>query len=368
MSKRDYYEVLGVQKGASAEEIKKAFRGKASEYHPDRHPHLDEADRKGMEERFKEVGEAYAVLSDASKRERYDRFGHAAAGGGGFDPGAFQGDLGEVFGDLFEGFFGGGRRRSGADLKAQVELEFADAVFGKEVTLEIPAPRRCVTCQGSGAKEGSKSLPCRRCGGAGRVRVNQGFFSVAATCPACQGRGRTTEHPCPSCKGEGRTRQTRRVKVGVPAGVEDSMQMRVRGEGEGGHLGEEDGDLYVQLRVRPHDFFERDGDELVCELPVTFAQAALGAEVDLPLLEGGTARVKVPAGSQPGRVLKVRGKGVPNMQSGERGDLRAHISVEVPSNLSARQRELLEEFAKVGGDVAPKRKKGFVEKARRFFD
>ncbi|HTB21663.1 MAG TPA: molecular chaperone DnaJ [bacterium] len=367
MSKRDYYEVLGVEKGASGEDIKKAFRAKASEFHPDRHPHLDEAARKGMEERFKEVGEAYSVLSDASKRERYDRFGHAAAGGGGgFDPN--QGDLGEVFGDLFEGFFGGGRRRSGADLKAQVELDFVDAVFGKEVTLEIPAPRRCVACKGSGAKEGSRAVPCRRCGGAGRVRVNQGFFSVAATCPSCHGRGRTTEHPCPSCKGEGRTRQTRRVKVSVPAGVEDSMQMRVRGEGEGGHLGEEDGDLYVQLRVRPHDFFERDGDELVCELPVTFSQAALGAEVDLPLLEGGTVRVKVPAGSQPGRVLKVRGKGVPNMQSGERGDLRAHVSVEVPEKLSARQKELLEEFAKASGDAVPQRKKGFVEKARRFFE
>jgi molecular chaperone DnaJ len=369
MSKRDYYLVLGVERGASGEEIKKAFRGKASEFHPDRHPHLDEPARKQMEERFKEVGEAYSVLSDASKRERYDRFGHAAAGGsGGFDPGQFQGDLGDVFGDLFEGFFGGGRRRSGADLKAEVALDFADAVFGKEVTLEVPALRRCVTCKGSGAKDGSRPIPCRQCGGAGRVRVNQGFFTVAATCPSCQGRGRTVEHPCPACRGEGRARQSRRVKVDVPAGVEDSMQMRLKGEGEGGHAGEDDGDLYVQLRVRPHDFFERDGDELVCELPVTFTQAALGAEVDVPLLEGGFARVKVPAGSQPGRVIKVRGKGVPNMQNGERGDLRTHLSVEVPEKLNARQRELLEAFAKESGDAAPKRKKGFVEKARRFFD
>ena len=369
MSKRDYYAVLGVEKGASGDEIKKAFRGKASEFHPDRHPHLGETARKEMEERFKEVGEAYAVLSDASKRERYDRFGHAAAGGpGGFDPGAFQGDLGEVFGDLFEGFFGGGRRRSGSDLKAEVALDFADAVFGKEVSLDVPALRQCVTCHGSGAKDGSKPVPCRRCGGAGRISVNQGFFTVAATCPACQGRGRTTDHPCPTCRGEGRTRQTRRVKVTVPAGVEDSMQMRLRGEGEAGHPGEEDGDLILLLRVRPHDFFERDGDELVCELPVTFSQAALGAEVEVPLLEGGTAKVKVPAGSQPGRVLKVKGKGVPSMRNGERGDLRTHLSVEVPEKLNARQKELLEEFAKESGSARPQRKKGFVEKARRFFE
>jgi len=195
--KRDYYAVLGIERDAPADEIKKAFRRKASEFHPDRHPHLDEASRKEMEERFKEVGEAYSVLSDQAKRERYDRYGHAAAADGGFDPRSYQGDLGEVFGDLFEGFFGG-RRRGGADLKVEVALDFADAVFGKEVTLEIPALRRCATCAGSGAREGSRPVACRRCGGSGQVRVNQGFFTMAAPCTACQGRGKVIEHPCPA--------------------------------------------------------------------------------------------------------------------------------------------------------------------------
>ncbi len=369
MSKRDYYEVLGVPRGATAEEIKRAFRAKASEFHPDRHPHLDDADRKAMEERFKEVGEAYSVLSDPGKRERYDRFGHQATAGGGFDPGAFQGDLGDVFGDLFEGFFGGGgRRRGGADLRAEWVLEFSEAVFGKELTLDVPALRRCAGCGGSGARDGAQPTTCRRCGGAGRVRVNQGFFSVAAVCPGCQGSGRVVDRPCPSCHGEGRTRQTRKVKVAVPPGVEDGMQVRLRGEGEGGRLGEPDGDLFVQLKVKPHEFFERDGDDLVCELPLNFTQAALGAEVDAPLLEGGTARVKVPAGSQPGRVLKVRGKGVPNVESGERGDLRLYVSVEVPERLSPRQRELLEEFARESGQTVRTRRRGFVEKAKGFFE
>ncbi|MGH7441541.1 MAG: molecular chaperone DnaJ [bacterium] len=370
MSKRDYYEVLGVDRGAPAEELKKAFRRKASEFHPDRHPHLDAAGRLQMEERFKEVGEAYAVLSDGDKRERYDRFGHEAAGGGGFDPGAFQGqgDLGGVFGDLFEGFFGGGRRRSGSDLKAEVTLDFSEAVFGKEVILDVPALRRCTSCGGSGAKPGSRPLPCRRCGGAGRVRVNQGFFSVAAPCPSCQGRGTTVEHPCATCRGEGRARQARKVKVAVPPGVEDGMQVRLRGEGEGGHAGEEDGDLYVQLRVRSHEIFERDGQDLVCEVPVSFVQAVLGAEVEVPLLEGGVAVLKVPAGSQPGRVLKARGKGVPELRHGERGDLLAHLVVEVPEKINARQRELLELFARESGSAARPRKKGFVEKAKKFFE
>jgi molecular chaperone DnaJ len=271
-------------------------------------------------------------------------------------------------GDLFEGFFGGGRRRGGADLKVEVAMDFSEAVFGKELTLEIPALRRCHTCNGSGAKAGSRPVVCRRCGGAGHVRVNQGFFSVAAPCTGCQGRGRIIDDPCSACRGEGRIRQSRTVKAAVPPGVEDSMQMRVRGEGESGGVGEPDGDLYIVLRVRPHEYFERDGDELVCELPVTFTQAALGAEVDVPLLEGGTARVKVPAGSQPGKVLRVKGKGVPSQRGGERGDLRVHVSVEVPTKLTARQRELLEAFAKEGGDAPRARKKGFVEKARQFFE
>jgi molecular chaperone DnaJ len=373
MSKRDYYEVLGVDKGASAEEIKKAFRKKAGEFHPDRHPGLDEAGRKAMEEKFKEVGEAYAVLSDAEKRQRYDRFGHQAQGGG-FDPFAGGVDFGDVFGDsgfgdLFSSFFGGGqRRRGGSDLRAEMVLDFKEAVFGKDSVLDVPALRRCQTCHGSGAKAGSKPVTCRQCGGQGRVRVNQGFFSVAAVCPSCQGRGQVVSDPCGSCHGQGRTKQTRQVKVSVPAGVDDGMQVRLRGEGEGGREGEPDGDLYVVLRVKPHELFERDGETLSCELPVSFATAALGGEASVSLLEGGEASVKIAAGTQPGKVLRVRGKGVPVLNGEGRGDLLLHVTVEVPSKLTVKQRELLEAFAAEGGEAPKARKKGFVDKARRFFE
>lgn len=374
MSKRDYYEVLGVDKDANADDIKKAFRRKAGEYHPDRHPDLEETARKGMEEKFKEVGEAYAVLSDAEKRARYDRFGHNAGGGGGFDPGGFGGgvDLGDMFGDLFEGFFGGGgrggRSRGGSDLRTELSLEFSEAVFGKDTVIDVPAQRRCADCHGSGAKPGSKPTTCRQCGGQGRVRVNQGFFSVAAVCPSCQGRGQVVSDPCGTCRGQGRVRQSRSVKVSVPAGVEDGMQVRLRGEGEGGREGEPDGDLFVVLRVKPHPIFERDGETLACELPVSFATAALGGEASVTLLEGGEASVKIPAGTQPGKVLRLRNKGVPVLNGEGRGDLLLHVSVEVPSKLSNKQRELLEAFAKESGEAPKARKKGFVDKAKGFFD
>jgi molecular chaperone DnaJ len=373
MSKRDYYEVLGVGKDASAEDIKKAFRKKAGAVHPDRHPGLDESARKAMEERFKEAGEAYAVLSDADKRARYDRFGHQAGGGGGgggFDPSAFGADFGDLFGDLFEGFFGGGggRRRGGSDLRAEAVLEFHEAVFGKELQLDVPTLRRCGDCAGSGAKPGTRPVTCRQCGGQGRVRVNQGFFSVAAVCPGCQGRGQVPAEPCGSCRGQGRTRQSRNVKVSVPAGVEDGMQVRLRGEGEGGRADEPDGDLYVVLRVKAHPVFEREGDTLACELPISFVTASLGGVVHVPLLEGGEAELKIAAGTQTGKVLKLRGKGVPVLNGEGRGDLQVHVHVEVPTKLSARQRELLELFAKEGGETVKARKKGFVDKARRFFD
>lgn len=372
MSKRDYYEVLGVAKDAGADDIKKAFRKKAGEFHPDRHPGLDEAGRKGMEEKFKEVGEAYAVLSDGEKRQRYDRFGHqAAGGGGGGDPFGGGVDFGDVFGDLFEGFFGGGggrQRRGGSDLRTELVLEFHEAVFGRESVIEVPALRRCGDCHGSGAKSGSRPVTCRQCGGQGRVRVNQGFFSVAAVCPSCQGRGQVVSDPCPSCRGQGRTRQSRSVKVSVPAGVEDGMQVRLRGEGEGGRADEADGDLYVVLRVKPHAVFERDGETLACELPISFATAALGGEASVGLLEGGEASVKIPAGTQPGKVIRVKGKGVPVLNGEGRGDLLLHVAVEVPSKLNAKQKELLEAFAKEGGEAPRARKKGFVDKAKRFFE
>jgi molecular chaperone DnaJ len=374
MSKRDYYEVLGVDRQADAEAIKKAFRKKAGEFHPDRHPGLEGAAHKDMEDRFKEVGEAYAVLSDAEKRARYDRFGHQEGGnpfgGGGnpFEGAGFEG-FGDAFGDLFQGFFGGGggRQRKGQDLKAELELKFEEAVFGKEAEMVIPSLRACATCEGSGSKPGSKPVTCRRCGGQGQVRVNQGFFQMAAPCPDCRGRGVQIKDPCPDCRGDGRVQVRRTVKVSVPAGVEEGMQVRLRGEGEGGPQGLPAGDLYVVLRIRAHQHFEREGDDLHVELPVSFAQAALGAELEVALLDVGEhADLKVPAGTQPGKILRVRGKGVPKLQREGRGDLLVHVTVEVPAKLSARQKELLEAFALESGE-SRSGKKGVLDKAKKLF-
>ena len=368
MSKRDYYEVLGVERGADAESIKKAFRKKAGEFHPDRHPGLHGAEHKAMEDRFKEVGEAYAVLSDGQKRAAYDRFGHQEGGFGGGGGNPFEGTgFGDAFGDLFEGFFGGGGRpRRGQDLKAELELKFEEAVFGKETEMTIPSLRACGTCDGSGAKPGSKPVTCRTCGGRGQVRVNQGIFQMAAPCPDCRGRGVQIKDACSECHGEGRVRQRRTVKVSVPAGVEDGMQVRLRGEGEAGPQGLPAGDLYVVIRVRAHQHFEREEDDLHVELPISFAQAALGADLEVELLEGGHAELKVHPGTQPGKILRVRGKGVPKLQREGRGDLQVHISVEVPAKLSDRQRHLLEEFAKESGEHV-KVKKGVLDKAKKLF-
>jgi molecular chaperone DnaJ len=370
MTKRDYYEVLEVTAQADADTIKKAFRKKAGELHPDRHHQLPEAERKAMEERFKELGEAYGVLSDAQKRAAYDRYGHQENAGGGGNPFGGADGFGDVFGDLFEGFFGGGggRQRRGQDLKAELLLKFEEAVFGKESELQIPSLRGCETCAGSGAKAGSKAVTCRTCGGRGQVRVSQGFFQMAAPCPDCRGRGSIIKDPCPDCRGEGRVRVRRAVKVSVPAGVDDGMQVRLRGEGEGGPQGAPPGDLYVVLRVKPHELFQREGDDLGLELPVSFAQAALGADLEVPLLEGGMAALKIPPGTQPGKVLRVRGKGVPKLEREGRGDLLVQVSVEVPTKLTPKQRELLESFAKEGGETHKPRKKGFMEKAKNFFD
>jgi molecular chaperone DnaJ len=371
MSKRDYYEVLGVDRQADAETIKKAFRKKAGEFHPDRHPGLEGAAHKAMEDSFKEVGEAYAVLGDAEKRARYDRFGHQEGGNpfGGGNP--FEGAGFEGFGDLFESFFGGGggggRQRRGQDLKAELELTFEEAVFGKEAEMAIPSLRACGTCDGSGAKAGSKPVTCRTCGGRGQVRVNQGFFQMAAPCPDCRGRGVQIKDPCPDCRGEGRVRVRRTVKVTVPAGVEEGMQVRLRGEGEGGPQGLPAGDLYVVLRIQAHPRFEREGDDLHLELPISFTQAALGAEVEVQLLDKNeVSELKVPAGTQPGKVLRVRGKGVPKLQREGRGDLLVHVTVEVPHKLSAKQKELLEAYALESGESRAG-KKGVLDKAKKLF-
>lgn len=350
MAKRDYYEVLGVARNASEADIKKAYRRLAMKLHPDRNP-----GDKTAESKFKEVSEAYEMLSDTQKRAAYDQFGHAGvdpnmgarAGGAGFGAGASFSDIfGDVFGDIFGGGGGGGRRQGahrGADLRYTLELSLEDAVRGTEMQIRIPTLEECATCKGTGAKPGTQASTCATCGGHGQVRMQQGFFSIQQTCPACRGSGKTIKSPCDTCHGQGRTRATKTLSVKVPAGVDDGDQIRLAGEGEIGESGGPPGDLYVQIRLRPHDLFKRDGDDLHCELPLSFATVTLGGEVEIPTLDG-RANLKIPAGTQTGKVFRLRGKGVRNVRSHETGDLYCHVSVETPVNLSKRQRELLEEL------------------------
>ena len=346
--KRDYYEVLGIARGASEQEIKSAYRKLALRYHPDRNPNNPDA-----EEKFKECSEAYAILADGEKRALYDRFGHAGVGGaagGGFDATVFQ-DFSDIFGEFF-GFgdlFGGGssRRRSraqrGADLREDISLQFEEAVFGTETKVSVRRHEICETCQGSGAAPGKAPVTCRSCGGKGQVRYQQGFFSIARTCPTCQGSGSVITDPCSSCKGEGRLLKQRTVEVKVPAGVEHGTRIRFNGYGEAGASGGPPGDLYVVLHVKEHAFFEREGNNLHCVLPVSFTQAALGAEIQVPTLEGEHA-LKIPEGTQSGTTLRIRSKGVPVLNGHGKGDLFVEVRVQTPSKLNKRQRELLQEL------------------------
>jgi molecular chaperone DnaJ len=346
--KRDYYEVLGVARGAGEQEIKSAYRKLALQFHPDRNPNNPTA-----EEKFKEASEAYAVLADSEKRALYDRFGHAgvsgAGGGVGFDATVFQ-DFSEIFGDFF-GFgdlFGqGSRRRSraqrGADLREDVTLEFEEAVFGTETQVSVRRHEACDECGGSGAAAGKTPITCRSCGGRGQVRYQQGFFSVARTCPTCQGVGSVITDPCPKCKGEGRVLRQRTVDAKIPAGVEDGTRIRFAGLGEGGVFGGPSGDLYVVLHVKEHPFFERQGNDLHCVIPISFPQATLGTELQVPTLEGEHA-LKVPESTQSGTTLRIRNKGVPQLNGHGRGDLFVEVRVQTPSKLSKRQRELLQEL------------------------
>lgn len=337
---RDYYEVLGVPAGASEAEIKKAYRQLALQYHPDRNPGDKQA-----EERFKELSEAYGVLSDPEKRAHYDRFGTAPAGAG-VDAG-----FGSLFEDIFENFFagGGGRGRRGRgvrgeDLQYELKITLEDVATGLETKLQIPRLERCETCGGSGAEPGTRPVRCETCQGRGEVRMSHGFLTVARPCPRCHGEGLINRSPCATCRGEGRQRTERLLSIKIPAGIEDGMQLRVTGEGSSGLGGGPPGDLYVLVRVREHPLFTRSGHDLYCELPVSFSQLALGAEVDVPVLGDGTARLKIAPGTQPSDVLRLRGRGLPRLRERGHGDACYRVVLEVPRQLNARQREALEAF------------------------
>jgi molecular chaperone DnaJ len=360
--KRDYYEVLGVSRGAGDEEIKKAYRKLALKFHPDKNPD----DRHAAEERFKELVEAYQVLCDPERRSLYDRFGHAAfengGPGAGFDFNAgFEDIIGDLFGDFFGGGRGRGRSRRGQDLRYDLQITFEEAAFGCDKTIVIPRLGACDTCGGSGAKPGTRPQTCGHCRGTGQLRFQQGFFSIAKTCGHCNGSGRVIATPCAACAGAGTQRRQHRLNVRVPAGVDTGSRLRLRGEGEAGSGAA--GDLFVVLSVREHPFFVRDGADVVCDVPVSFAQAALGTEIDVPTLEG-TTKLKIPAGTQSGQLFKLRGKGVPDLNGYGRGDEIVRLLVETPRKLSAQQRKLLEEFARISGEEVHPLSKSFLEKVR----
>ena len=373
MAKRDYYEVLGLTKSASADEIKKAYRRLAMKHHPDRN-----TDGDGSESRFKEAKEAYEVLKDTDKRAAYDRFGHdgirgAAGGSGGFGGEGF----GDIFGDVFGDIFGGGRRGGGgpqvfrgADLGYELKLDLEKAVAGDNVKIDVPTQVTCETCKGSGAKKGSEPIQCSTCGGVGQVRMQQGFFSIQQTCPACKGVGTTIADPCNDCHGRGRIRRTRTLAVKVPPGVDDGDRIRLSGEGEAGRNGGPSGDLYVEIRVNAHKIFERDGSHISCEIPVSIATATLGGDVELPTLDGNVA-LKIPAGTQSGKVFRLRGKGVRTVRETRQGDLFAQVAVETPVHLTAEQKELLEKFdasLQSGGEKHSPRAGGWLDTVKRFFE
>lgn len=375
MSKRDYYDVLGVDRRGDADQLKKAYRKLALQYHPDRNPDDPQA-----EEQFKEASEAYAVLSDPEKRQAYDRFGFAGVGagqgaGGGFQDFAEFGDLGDVLGELFGDFFGGGGRRGGrrrgrgqrgADLRYHLDIDLKDVLDGREARIEIPKMRPCESCDGSGARAGTQATTCHTCRGSGQRMFQQGFFRISRPCDACGGAGEVIADRCPDCRGQGRIEGQQTLQVKIPPGVETGSRLRLSGEGEAGVAGGGPGDLYVELAVRPHPFFEREGPHLTCQVPIPFVHAALGTEIEVPTLEG-TQTIRVPEGTQGGKTFVLRGEGLPGLGSRTRGDLHAQIFVEVPTRLTASQRELLERFAEeTGTDVSPA-SKGFLDKVREVF-
>ncbi len=374
MAKRDYYEVLGVVRTASDGELKSAFRKLAMKYHPDRNPGDHTA-----EVRFKEINEAYEVLKEPQKRAAYDRLGHAAFDGSmSAGPQGFGSDFSEFMTDIFDTFFGdqrggrqrtsGGGRERGADLRYNLEISLEEAFGGKTASIRVPAAATCEACTGSGAKPGSKPKQCATCGGYGRVRASQGFFSIERTCPACHGRGETIDNPCAACAGSGRVTRERTLSVNVPPGVEDGTRIRLAGEGEAGLRGGPPGDLYIFLSLKPHAFFQRDGADLFCRVPISLVTAALGGEFAVPTLDGSDAKVKLPEGTQTGKQFRLKGKGMPVLRSRDVGDLYIQVIVETPQNLTRRQRELLQEFEKQSSKDTQPESAGFFSRVKEFFD
>ncbi len=376
MSKRDYYEVLGVEKGATEREIKKAYKRLAMKFHPDR----TKGD-KDLEVKFKEVKEAYEVLSNEDTRHKYDQYGHAAfeqghgGGHGGFGGGA---DFGDVFGDVFGDIFGGGGRRGGggqrqqrgSDLRYNLEMSLEDAVRGKELEIKVPTWVSCEPCDGSGANKGSKPKTCTTCHGQGQVQMRQGFFAVQQTCPTCKGSGQIIADPCKSCHGQGRVEKTKTLSVKIPAGVDTGDRIRLAGEGEAGLNGSGSGDLFVQVHVKEHKIFERDGSNLYCEVPIGFTTAALGGDIEVPTLDG-RAKLKVPSETQSGKMFRLRGKGVKSVRGGAVGDLLCKVIIETPVNLNDKQKDLLNQFEQsMSGKTSKYRPKeqGFFDGVKKFFD
>lgn len=380
MAKRDYYDILGAKRGASADELKKAYRQKAKELHPDRN-----ADNPQAEAQFKEVNEAWDVLKDEQKKAAYDRFGHAAfengmGGGGGPRGGGFQqGDFASAFSDVFEDLFGdfmgrgggggGARQRAqrGSDLRYNLRVTLEEAYRGVQKTINIPASTTCDTCRGTGAEGGAEPVTCPTCSGMGKVRAQQGFFTVERTCPTCNGMGQTIKNPCKTCHGAGRVEKERQLSVNIPAGVETGTRIRLAGEGEAGLRGGPQGDLYIFIEVKDHAIFQRDGVHLFCRVPISMPNAALGGEVEVPTIDGGSARVKVPSGAQSGKQMRLRGKGMPALRGAGTGDMVIELAVETPVNLTARQKELLHEFEKLSEENNPEGKT-FFSKVKGFWD
>ena len=382
MAKRDYYEVLEVERTATAEEVKKSYRKLAIKFHPDKNP-----GDKAAEDKFKELGEAYEALSDPQKRAAYDQYGHAAfdprvrgggagsRGGGFHDPAdifreVFGGGAGSIFEDLFGG--GGGRQRDangaarGSDLRYDMEISFIEAAQGCEKEISISKLDTCDTCSGSGADKGATVKTCQTCAGRGQVLSSRGIFSIAQTCPRCEGRGKTVDKPCRTCSGSGRREKTAKIKLKIPAGVDTGARLRSSGSGEGGARGGPAGDLYVVLHVQPHEIFQREGDDLLCEVPISFVQAALGADVEVPTLNG-SAQIRIPAGTQPATLFRLKGKGVKNVQGYGSGDLHVRVTIEVPAKLNSAQKAKLEEFAALCDANVNPRSQSFFEKAKSLF-